>query len=77
MVPICWFFIFDNRHCVHKTFQNIWLIEFGMIACICSIPLALIAGPIRGIPLFWQVDDSSIGISGIISLNNCRNCIKN
>jgi hypothetical protein len=48
--------------------KNIWVIEFGMIACILIIPLALICGPIRGIPFFWQLIDCSFGIFGLIPL---------
>ncbi|MFC1854045.1 hypothetical protein ACFL27_28005, partial [candidate division CSSED10-310 bacterium] len=33
--------------------KNIWVIEFGIIACILIVPLAMICGPIRGIPFFW------------------------
>ena len=48
--------------------KNIWVVEFGMIACILVIPLALIAGPIRGIPFFWRLIDCSFGIFGLIPL---------
>jgi len=48
--------------------KNIWVVEFGMIACILVIPLALIWGPIRGIPLFWRLIDCSFGVIGIIPL---------
>lgn len=48
--------------------KNIWVIEFGMIACVLIIPLAFIMGPIRGIPLFWTLVDCSFGIFGIIPL---------
>jgi hypothetical protein len=48
--------------------RNIWIIEFGMIACILVIPLALVAGPIREIPFYWRVIDCSFGIFGIIPL---------
>ena len=48
--------------------RNIWVIQFGMIACIGVIPLALIAGTIRGIPLGWQLIDMSFGIVGIVPL---------
>ena len=30
--------------------RNIWVIQFGMVACIMIFPLAFIAGPIRHIP---------------------------
>jgi len=48
--------------------KNIWGIQFGMIACILLIPLALIFGPIRGIPFFWTLLDCSFGVFGIIPL---------
>jgi hypothetical protein len=48
--------------------RNIWIIQFGMIACVCVIPLAAIAGPIRGIPLGWELIDMSFGVIGIIPL---------
>jgi hypothetical protein len=48
--------------------RNIWVIQFGMIACVGIIPLALIAGPIRGIPLPWELIDMSFGVLGIIPL---------
>lgn len=56
--------------------RNIWVIEFGMIACVLVVPLALICGPIRGIPLFWRVIDCSFGVFGIIPLWLCRNMIR-
>lgn len=56
--------------------KNIWVIQFGMIACVMIFPLALIAGPIRGIPFYWQVIDCSFGIIGIIPLYICYNKIK-
>ncbi len=48
--------------------KNIWVVQFGMIACVLLIPLALIFGPIRGIPFFWTIVDSSFGIFGILPL---------
>ncbi len=48
--------------------RNIWVIQFGMIACIMILPLAFIAGPIRHIPLYWQLIDCSFGVLGIIPL---------
>ncbi len=55
--------------------RNIWVIEFGMIACVLIVPLALICGPLRGIPPFWQLVDCSFGVFGIIPLWICRNAI--
>ncbi|TCD16873.1 hypothetical protein EZ456_23975 [Pedobacter psychrodurus] len=56
--------------------KNKWIINFGMLCCIAIIPLALIAGNIRQIPVFWQLIDCSFGIIGIIPLILCRINIK-
>lgn len=48
--------------------RNIWVIEFGMIACLMVFPLAFICGPIRGIPFMWRVIDCSFGVLGILPL---------
>jgi hypothetical protein len=56
--------------------RNIWVIEFGLIACAMVIPLALIAGPIRGIPIGWQLLDCSFGVFGAIPLWLIRREIK-
>ncbi|WP_207534377.1 hypothetical protein [Desertivirga arenae] len=56
--------------------RNIWVIQFGMIACLMVLPLAFIAGAIRGIPLFWQLIDCSFGVLGIIPLYICYRYIK-
>lgn len=56
--------------------RNIWVIEFGMIACAGIIPLALICGPIRDIPFWWSVIDMSFGVFGIIPLLVVRRMIK-
>ena len=56
--------------------KNIWVIQFGMIACIMVFPLALIAGPIRHIPFYWQMIDCSFGVIGIIPLYICYKKIK-
>jgi hypothetical protein len=48
--------------------KNIWVVEFGMIACGLIIPWALIFGIVRGIPLFWTLIDMSFGVFGVIPL---------
>jgi hypothetical protein len=55
--------------------RNKWLITFGLIACAGVIPLALIAGPIRGIPFAWRLIDCSFGIFGSIPLLICKRLI--
>jgi hypothetical protein len=57
--------------------RNIWVIEFGIIACLMVFPLAFIAGSLRGIPIYWQMIDCSFGVFGLITLVYCRNLIKN
>ena len=56
--------------------RNIWVVEFGMIACAGIIPLALICGPIRDIPFWWSVIDMSFGVFGVIPLYVVRRKIK-
>ncbi|MEG9436368.1 hypothetical protein JAO29_09345 [Edaphobacter sp. HDX4] len=52
--------------------RNKWIITFGLIACAGVIPLALIAGHIRGIPVGWRLIDCSFGIFGAVPLLLCR-----
>ena len=48
--------------------RNIWVIHFGLIACLLVIPFAFTAGYFRGIPIGWRLIDCSFGIGGIILL---------
>ena len=48
--------------------RNVWVVQFGMIACLGIVPLALICGPIRGIPFFWTCIDLSFGVFGLLPL---------
>jgi len=52
--------------------RNKWIITFGLIACAGVIPLALIAGQVRGLPIAWRLIDCSFGIFGGIPLLFCR-----
>ncbi|MFD3676628.1 hypothetical protein [Streptomyces sp. NPDC058613] len=56
--------------------RNIWIVEAGMIACAGIVPLALICGPIRGIPFLWSLIDISFGVFGVIPLLILRRAIK-
>ncbi|MFJ3307966.1 hypothetical protein ACIPSA_33750 [Streptomyces sp. NPDC086549] len=56
--------------------RNIWVVEFGMIACAGIIPLALICGPVRGIPFWWSLVDMSFGVFGVLPLYVVRKKIK-
>jgi hypothetical protein len=48
--------------------RNAWVVTFGMIACGGVLVVALVAGPLRGIPLPWRLADCSFGILGFIPL---------
>ena len=51
--------------------KNIWIIQWAMISCLCVFPLVLIAGPIRGIPFYWQMIDCFFGAVGFVLLYLC------
>ena len=56
--------------------RNKWVLQFGVIACLAVIPLALIAGPLRGIPPLWRAIDCSFGVFGAIPLLICLHRVK-
>jgi hypothetical protein len=56
--------------------KNIWVIEFGLIACVLIFPQAFIAGYFRSIPIGWQLIDCSFGVFGFIPLWICYRKIK-
>ena len=55
--------------------RNAWVLKVGLAACAGVIPLALICGPIRGIPFYWRLVDCSFGVFGAIPLLYCLNLI--
>jgi len=55
--------------------RNKWVVTFGLIACAAVIPLALIAGYLRSIPIAWRMIDCSFGVFGCIPLLLCRRAI--
>lgn len=52
--------------------RNRWVITFGLIACTGVLPLALIAGHVRGIPVGWRLIDCSFAVLCAIPLLVCR-----
>jgi hypothetical protein len=56
--------------------KNVWVVEFGMIACALVVPFALVMGGVRGIPFGWRLIDCSFGVFGFIPLWYCRRLIK-
>lgn len=56
--------------------RNVWVVQWGMIACVAVVPLALIAGPVREIPFPWRLVDASFGVFGIVPLWMCLRDIR-
>lgn len=54
-----------------KPLESDWVLKCGLICCVAVIPLALIAGHVRGIPLYWRLIDCSFGVLGTIPLLIC------
>jgi hypothetical protein len=48
--------------------RNRWIIQWAMISCICVLPLAFIAGTVRGVPIYHILIDCSFGVFGLIPL---------
>jgi hypothetical protein len=40
--------------------KNEWVIQAGLIGCLLVLPLALICGPLRGIPFYWRFIDAPL-----------------
>jgi hypothetical protein len=56
--------------------RNKWVLQFGVIACVGVLPLALIAGPLRGIPPMWRAIDCSFGVFGMVPLSICLDRVR-
>jgi hypothetical protein len=56
--------------------RNAWVLRCGLISCASVIPLALICGHVRQIPLPWRLLDCSFGIVGAIPLLYCLHLTK-
>lgn len=56
--------------------RNVFVLRAGVAACVLVWPLALICGPLRGIPFWWQLIDCSFGVFGLIPLLLCLRDIR-
>src|SRR5262245_3975959 len=56
--------------------RNEWIVTIGLAASAGIFALALIAGPVRGIPWFWTIVDCSFGVGCGIPLLLCRHDIR-
>jgi hypothetical protein len=55
--------------------RNVWVVDFGRIACVAIVPFVLVCAPARGIPWFWQGVDISFGVLGLVPLSIARRAI--
>ena len=51
--------------------KNEWVLYAGLIGCCLVLPLAVICGPVRGIPFYWRLIDCSFGVFGALPLLYC------
>ncbi|MFT3787056.1 MAG: hypothetical protein QM770_12965 [Tepidisphaeraceae bacterium] len=51
--------------------RNVWVLWAGVICCGGVLPVAFIAGAVRGIPWWHQLVDCSFGILGVLPLLYC------
>ena len=56
---------------IFKPLESDWVLRCGLICCAGVIPLALIAGQMRGIPFYWRLIDCSFGAIGALPLLYC------
>lgn len=56
--------------------RNAWVLRCGLFSCAAVVPLALICGQVRQIPLAWRLLDCSFGIVGAIPLLYCLHLTK-
>ena len=56
--------------------KNKFNITVGIVSCIAVFPLAIICGPIRGIPFYHVLIDCSFGALGLIPLLYVKHKIK-
>ena len=69
-IVIALFFIAPYR----EPGAHLSVIRVGLLACVLVVPLALICGPIRGIPFYWRLIDCSFGVLGIVPLWIAQRC---
>lgn len=48
--------------------RNVWVTIWGLIMCLGIVPLAVIAGGVRGLPWGWQLIDISFGVVAAVPL---------
>ena len=56
--------------------RNKWVVTWGLLCSAGIFFLALIAGPVRGIPPYWRLIDCSFGLLGVIPLLICLHYVR-
>jgi Na+/melibiose symporter-like transporter len=56
--------------------RNVWVLQAGLVACALVVPLALVCGSIRQIPLGWRLIDCSFGVVGAAPLWFCLRWVR-
>ncbi len=54
-----------------KPLESDWVLKCGLVCCSAVLPLALVGGQVRGIPLYWRLIDCSFGVIGALPLLYC------
>lgn len=54
-----------------KPLDSDWVLKTGLCICAAVVPVAFIAGHVRGIPVYWSFIDSAFGIFGSVPLFYC------
>ncbi|MBA3648227.1 MAG: hypothetical protein H0W62_06695 [Chitinophagales bacterium] len=56
--------------------RNHWVIQWGMIAALLSVVMALVIEPMREVPFFWALLDAAVAAAGFIVLWLCNRWIQ-
>ncbi|HWA26862.1 MAG TPA: hypothetical protein VG734_14480 [Lacunisphaera sp.] len=56
-----------------KPLESDWVLRTGLCICAAVVPVALVAGQIREIPVTWRLVDCSFGVFGSLPLLYCLN----
>jgi hypothetical protein len=56
--------------------KNIWVIEFGILACLLTLPAIFVFGYKSQIPLWWSCIDCSFGLIGALLLIYTKQLVK-
>ena len=54
-----------------KPLDSDWVLKTGLCICAAVIPVAFIAGSVRGVPVEWRLIDCSFGVFGSLPLCYC------